>query len=214
MTDARGNAILIAGAGPVGLTAGLALLRRGVAVTVLEAKPALDTAPRDSTFHPPTLGMLVELGMGARLIADGLRVDRFQYRDRSAGVVAEFDLGRLRSDTPYPFRLQCPPHRLAELVLGEIEASPWADVGFGDGVVGVTQDADGVTARVETGSGPREIRGPCLLGVDGASSTVRRQLDGEFEGLTYPVRSLVLGTTFDFAAHFPDLADVTYAFDP
>jgi 3-(3-hydroxy-phenyl)propionate hydroxylase len=52
MADTRRNAILIAGAGPVGLAAALALLRRGVAVTVLEAEPALDTAPRGSTFHP------------------------------------------------------------------------------------------------------------------------------------------------------------------
>jgi len=111
MADAHRNAVLIAGAGPVGLTAGLALLRRGVAVTVLENEPALDTAPRGSTFHPPTLGMLQDLGVGDRLIADGLRVDRFQYRERSAGGVAEFDLGLLRGDTPYPFRLStcCAP---------------------------------------------------------------------------------------------------------
>lgn len=68
MADAHRNAVLIASAGPVGLTAGLAPLRRGVAVTVLEAEPALDTAPRGSTFHPPTLEMLQNLGVGDRLI--------------------------------------------------------------------------------------------------------------------------------------------------
>jgi 3-(3-hydroxy-phenyl)propionate hydroxylase len=85
---------------------------------------------------------------------------------------------------------------------------------FGHRVVGVTQNADGITARVETASGPREISAPYLLGADGASSTVPWQLGVEFEGLTYPVRYLVLGTTFDFATHFPDLADVAYIFDP
>jgi 3-(3-hydroxy-phenyl)propionate hydroxylase len=86
MPDERLDTVLIAGAGPVGLTAGLALPRRGVAV--LEAEPALVTAPRGSTFHPPTPEMLVELGVGNRLIAEGLRVDRFQCAEHCADTAA------------------------------------------------------------------------------------------------------------------------------
>jgi 3-(3-hydroxy-phenyl)propionate hydroxylase len=41
-----GNEVLIAGAGPVGLTAALALAEAGVAVTVAEKRPALSAASR------------------------------------------------------------------------------------------------------------------------------------------------------------------------
>jgi 3-(3-hydroxy-phenyl)propionate hydroxylase len=47
--------VLIAGAGPVGLTAALLLGHKGIAVTVLEAEAAISEELRASTFHPPTL---------------------------------------------------------------------------------------------------------------------------------------------------------------
>ena len=53
MTD-----VLIAGAGPVGLTLALRLARHGIYATVLEALDAPERDLRASTFHPPTLDLL------------------------------------------------------------------------------------------------------------------------------------------------------------
>src|SRR5216684_4365022 len=61
--------VLIAGAGPVGLTAAANLIAGGVPVTVLEAGPDLSEESRASTFHPPTLDMLDRLGAAAPLDA-------------------------------------------------------------------------------------------------------------------------------------------------
>ena len=55
--------VLIAGAGPVGCTAALYLAQRGVKVTLLEACETLPLDLRASTFHPPTLEMLDDLGV-------------------------------------------------------------------------------------------------------------------------------------------------------
>ena len=78
MTDKE--RVLIAGAGPVGLTAAANLVRQGVPVTVFEAGSDLSTESRASTFHPPTLDMLDALGAAKPLIAQGLVAPTFQYR--------------------------------------------------------------------------------------------------------------------------------------
>jgi 3-(3-hydroxy-phenyl)propionate hydroxylase len=55
--DRREREVLVAGAGPVGLTAALALRAQGVAVTVLEARPAGPARPgsRAIFYHRQTL---------------------------------------------------------------------------------------------------------------------------------------------------------------
>ena len=55
--------VIIAGAGPVGMVAALKLAQNGVNVTVLEKGKTFPRDLRASTFHPPTLEMLDELGM-------------------------------------------------------------------------------------------------------------------------------------------------------
>ena len=50
--------VLIAGAGPVGMIAGLYLARHGVPVTLFDMLPAIPTDHRASTVHPSTLDML------------------------------------------------------------------------------------------------------------------------------------------------------------
>jgi 3-(3-hydroxy-phenyl)propionate hydroxylase len=53
-----------------------------------------------------------------------------------------------------------------------------------------------------------------LIGADGAWSAVRRGVDIEFEGFTYPERFLVISTDFEFADHLPRLSYVNYCSDP
>ncbi len=94
--------VLIAGAGPVGLTAALNLVRRGIPVTVLEAGDRIVDDPRAGTIHPPTLELFATVGVTDAMLARGYVVRNYQYRDRRTGVVADFDLGALADDTPYP----------------------------------------------------------------------------------------------------------------
>ncbi|MEV0562973.1 NAD(P)/FAD-dependent oxidoreductase [Dactylosporangium sp. NPDC050588] len=197
--------VIVAGAGPVGLTAALTLHRLGADVTVLEAGDALATESRASTFHPPSLEMLAGLGVLPALLEQGLVSPRFQYRERGGGIIAELDMGLLAGDTPYPFRVQCEQSKLTRLLLPLL---PPGTVHFGQRVERVAQDRTGVT--VDDG-----FRGDWLIGADGANSAVRRSLFGDaFEGITYPDRFLVGSTDEDLAALLPGIADVNYLFDP
>jgi 3-(3-hydroxy-phenyl)propionate hydroxylase len=93
--------VLIAGAGPVGLTAAANLVRNGIPVTVFEAGADLSTESRASTFHPPTLDMLDALGAVKPLIAQGLIAPTFQYRTMQHGILAHFDFGAIADLTAH-----------------------------------------------------------------------------------------------------------------
>jgi 3-(3-hydroxy-phenyl)propionate hydroxylase len=96
------NRVLIAGAGPVGLVAAAKLVRNGVPVTVFEAGHKLSEESRASTFHPPTLDMLHELGAAEPMIAQGLIAPAFQYRSKKHGLLAQFDFGGIADVTGHP----------------------------------------------------------------------------------------------------------------
>jgi 3-(3-hydroxy-phenyl)propionate hydroxylase len=205
--------VLIAGAGPVGLTAAADLVRRGVPVTVLEAGDDLSTESRASTFHPPTLDMLAELGAAEPLIAQGLRAPEFQYRNK-AGLIAQFDFGAIANVTKHPFRLQCEQSRLTRILLEQLRGNPLFAIEFSAPVRDVRQSSNDVTVTVDRNGRPETRASAWLIGADGARSDVRRALGIEFAGFTWPERYLVVSTSYDFTSVMPDLVSVNYVADP
>ena len=202
--------VLIAGAGPVGLSAANALADAGIAVHVLEAEPALPENLRASTFQPPTLDLLDRFGAAQKLIAMGRTAPKVQYRDR-AGWVAEFDFGVLAGETAHPYRVQCEQFRLNRVLAERLRQFANVRLQFSSEVVGVQQDADTVTVDVKGGS---RLKGDWLIGADGGRSRVRESLGIALEGFTWPERFLVASTPFDFPSVMPGLADVSYFADP
>ena len=206
--------VLIAGAGPVGLTLALALGRRGLPVLVFEAGETLNASSQASTFHPSTLELLDELGIAWRLLETGNASQRLQYRDRRYGVIAEFDLGLLRDVTRFPVRLQTDQSQLTRLIRAELEAAcPSVEVRFATRVVGAESTDDGVEVVVESGTERTTYSGRILVGADGAHSAVRKLSGISFDGSVYESRHLMITTTYNVGEHMPALAPVTYVFD-
>jgi 2-polyprenyl-6-methoxyphenol hydroxylase-like FAD-dependent oxidoreductase len=191
--------VLIAGGGPVGCVTALALAQRGFPITVFEAEPQANTAPRAATTHSATLEMLAGLGLTDEVIRRGLTARTFQFRDRPSGeLIAEFDHQILKEDTRFPFAVQFEQHKLARLAIERLAAFPDAEVLFSARVTEVDARDDRVGVVVETKRGLRSFEGAFLVGADGGRSTVRKSLGIEFEGYTWPERFVVLTTQFDF----------------
>ncbi len=206
--------IIVVGAGPVGLTAALALSRRGIPTVLLtaETEPAMEL--RGSTFHPPTLDLLDEFAVVPRMLEAGLKAPTWQFRDRETGPVATFDLSLLAGDTNHPYRVQCEQWKLMRFLEAELGALPGADLRFGHEVTDVRQGDDTVTVTARTASGPVSVSGRYVIAADGARSAVRRSLGIEFEGFTYPELFLIASTDFRFERTLTDIAYVNYIADP
>lgn len=204
--------VLIAGAGPAGLAAALCLADKDVPVRLFEAEPALTVDLRAGTFHPPTLEMLAPYGLTDRMLARGIKVRKWQIRDREAGLLAEWDLGLLANDTPYTFRLQFEQHKLTPMMLEKLGDYPHCTVQFASRVAAIEQTGDGVRITVERDGETEQHDGSYLIGCDGHRSVVRDSMGVEFEGFTWPEMFLIVSTPYDFSPH--GYAGATYIADP
>ncbi|MGW6982956.1 FAD-dependent monooxygenase [Streptomyces sp. NPDC054932] len=176
MTD-----VLIAGSGPTGLTLACDLARRGVAVRVIERRDAPHRESRGKGLLPGSLEVFRELGVAAPLAAIG-----------TTGVVLRkyFD-GQHVKDTPTP--------TAAGLLIGQwqIEAALrdrlaglGVQVEYGSELSAISQDEDGVRARLADGT---VIAARFLAGCDGGHSTTRKLLGIPFEGSGQEEPAMVLG---------------------
>jgi 3-(3-hydroxy-phenyl)propionate hydroxylase len=183
--------IAIIGAGPVGLTTALGLVLRGVPCVVFESLDAIAREQRGAAFHPPTLQMLHDLGVGDALMRMGLRIPVWQMRDRIEGIYAEFDLGVLADITPFPYRFHLPQHYLSEVLLEELGRHPLAEIRFGETLESVETVGESAHLVFSTDEGRRETRMPWVIGADGARSTVRKSGGFAFDGFTWREKFLV-----------------------
>jgi 3-(3-hydroxy-phenyl)propionate hydroxylase len=207
--------VIIAGAGPVGLSLAAALTQKGVATLVLEALPELSAEARASTFHAPTLEMFAEWGVIDRVLPLGRRIERLQYWERATRqLVADFSYDLIAADTPYPFRFQCPQSLVTRCLLPRVEASGCGQVLFNHEVTGASDEGDCAAVTVQTPAGERTFRAQYVVGADGSRSRVRESLGLSFTGLTYEDRYLLVSTDLDLQPFFPAMGPVAYIFDP
>ena len=182
MADATAIPVIIVGAGPVGLCAALSLARHGVDSLVLEREPELPGDLRASTFHPPTLEMLEEIGLTGEILRRGLVAPTWQFRQHETHERAVFDLGVLARDTRHPYRVQFEQSEFCRLALR--------------GGAGRAADQPALRRRgprhraarrrhqrhVEPRGVRERVQARYVVAADGAASTVRRLVALPFEG--------------------------------
>ena len=207
--------IVIAGGGPVGVVSALACAQHGYAVTLLEAEAKVDDSPRAATTHPSTLEMIARVGLIDQFIQEGLVARYFQFWDKPARAkIVEFDHDVLRDETPYPFVVQTEQHKLARMGIERLKSFPDVEVRFGTRVITVSQNADGATVSAEGPDGRETFRGDYVIAADGGRSTIRKAIDIDFEGFTWPERFLVLTTDDNFQELLPGCCYRNYLADP
>ena len=168
-------AVLIAGAGPVGLTTAHELARRGVPVRLVDAAPGPATSSRALAVHARTMEVLEQMGALDRLLPLGRRVTHFTMHRRGRTLI-RFDTNYRSLPTRYPFSLMV-DQVVTEQVLRERTAELGVPVEWGVELTALQTGPDSVLVTLRHADGrTEETRVPWLVGADGGRSTVRKQL--------------------------------------
>ncbi len=174
------HSVVIAGAGPTGLTLAAELALAGVDVAVVERRLTQDVdGSRAGGLHARTIEVLDQRGVAGRFLAEGKPMQVAGF----AG--APLDISDFPSRHPYGLAL-AQPH-IERLLAG------WVDelrvpISRGRELTGFTQDESGVTVGFSDGE---PLRAQYLVGCDGGRSLVRKTAGIEFPG-TEPTVSHLL----------------------
>ena len=203
--------ILIIGGGPVGLTTALRLSQLGIRSTVIEKNKTIQSELRASTFHPPTIEMLEELGVAKELISIGLKTKCWQFRIHETGEKAVFDLKHIAQDTKHPYRLQVEQKELCRIATRKAEADESIELRMGHKLEELRQKEGFVEIKARNKSHKKyRIQAPILIAADGGSSDTRKIMGLDFPGLTYPETTILVATKFPFHEHIVGLSNVNY----
>lgn len=176
--------VIVVGAGPAGLIIGLLLAKEGIEVELLDAGARLDDQPRAAHYASPATYELARAGVLDDVKARGITPKGFCWRKMDTTFIAGMDFDVLPED--YPNKMQVLPlDRLGQLLYEHIQRQPTAKVKWSHRVTKVGQDQNKAWVEVDTPNGPYRSEAEYVLGCDGASSTVRRELFGpEYPGET------------------------------
>lgn len=166
--------VLVAGAGPVGLTVAHELRRRGVRVRVVDRADGPAPTSRATATHARTLEVYHQMGVLEEMLPRGQRVGHFSMH-RGGRMLARLGTDYSELPTRFPFTLQI-DQVFTEEVLRKKLSELGVDVEWSCELTELRQDEHGATVRLRRDNGTEELTVPWLVGADGAHSFVRRSL--------------------------------------
>ncbi len=169
--------VLIAGAGVGGLTAALALLKRGFDVDVFEQAPEIMEVGAGFQISANGTRVLYELGLGAEIEAICWEPEGKEIRIWNTGETKKlFDLGA-ESVERYGFPYLT-FHRadLQQVLVDAVRRVKPDAIHVDSRCAGFDQDGDRVTLKLDGGA---TVEGDVLIGADGVHSAIRQSLFGD-----------------------------------
>ena len=206
------HAVVVVGAGPVGLSLAIDLALQQVPVVLLDNDDRLSTGSRAICFAKRTLEIFDRLGVGQRLVDKGVSWSTGRVFLRDAPIFS-FELQPETTQEPTqerPAFINIQQYFVEGYLAERAIELPLIDLRWKHAVVGVTQSADAVTLQVQTPDGTFALQAEHVVACDGARSSVRQLIGQEAKGRTFKDRFLIADVKM--AADFP--AERWFWFDP
>ena len=202
------HAVVVVGAGPVGLAAAIDLAQRGIPVLLLDDDETVSVGSRGICYAKRALEVLDRLGVGDACVAKGVswNVGRTFFREDE---VYNFQL-LSQPDHKRPGMINLQQYYLEEFLVKRAQQLPLVDLRWKNRVVEVCQNDRRVALQVETPDGVYALETDWLIAADGARSSIRRMLNLELEGKVFMDRFLIADVVMK--ADFP--AERWFWFDP
>jgi 2-polyprenyl-6-methoxyphenol hydroxylase-like FAD-dependent oxidoreductase len=179
--------ILIAGAGPTGLTMAIELRRFGLPVRLIDKAERATQWSQALVVQARTLEQFARYGIAEQAVERGRKITEVHFWSDNK-LLATFHLEHIPSRFPYALLL--PQNETEQILTGHLRALG-VEVERQTELIDFENDLDrsGVTAELRHADGRTErTRFRWLLGCDGAHSTVRRKMGVSFEGNTVGMR--------------------------
>jgi len=190
--------VLIVGAGPTGLTLAIDLGKRGVRCSLIEQRERPAFLPKMERINARTMEIYRRMGLVQQIRAAGLRPDcpmdvyivlalnepPLLHLPYPSVAQAQADTRATSDGTvplePYQLISQ---YTLEPLLKSVAETIPSVTVRFGCEFLSLQQDGESVTTRVRTiDGGTQDLRARYLVGCDGGTSPVRKELGINLRG--------------------------------
>jgi 2-polyprenyl-6-methoxyphenol hydroxylase-like FAD-dependent oxidoreductase len=177
--------VLIAGAGPTGLTLAVCLQRYGIRARLVDRLEGPSPLSRALAVQARTLELFDDLGLIEQALARGLRVEAANLVAQG-GKQAKLRLGALAGlESHYPYILILPQDATEALLTERLHAQG-GEVEWGVELLEHRPVRHAVEVSLRHSDGRSEtVRARWLVGCDGARSQVRKAAGIPFEGDTY-----------------------------
>lgn len=187
--------VLVAGAGPTGVTAATLLARYGVRSLVVDPHPGVYPLPRAVHLDDEVMRVLQAAGVAEEFASISRPAPGMRLLDGELRTLAEFRRGVGAGHSGWPQANMFDQPELEALLRANLARHPEAELRPGTEVVDIDQDGRGpvrVRLRDVASGRQEEVRAHALLGCDGANSLTRRHVGPRMRDLRFAERWLVV----------------------
>lgn len=181
--------VAIVGAGPVGMTAALALARHGVRSVLFDAKSTFNDGSRAICVARHSFRIFERIGAVAPFLEKALpwTTGRSFYRGRQ---ILEFDMPDSPAEKYRPmYNIQ--QQYIEQYLWNAIAREPLIEARWQSRVTGASDTCDGVALTIEDPRGTYTISAAWVLAADGARSAIRKLRGLRLKGENYEGRYVI-----------------------